>query len=390
MKKGIIVCIIVVVVCMIQFLSCNNKRSYTSRNIQEGYELSQKYCTSCHVYPDPTLLNKITWAQHVLPKMGALLGFRRFASDYIEESDTTQIITLEQWKNIVRYYVSQSPEDPLTRTEAAPKITMRLVQFGIEIPTAGSKNPATTMVLINPLKKEIIFGDGLTEHLYRLSVGNTVDSIKIGIGISNLQRNEFGFTALTMGVLYPSDIKNGKLIKIYDNKRKQDVLIDSLQRPVHAAYSDVNSDGLEDITICEFGNTTGYVSWFERKSESKFTKHILRAQPGSVKTEVHDFNKDGRPDIIALMAQGDEGFFIYYNEGYGRFRDERILRLSPSYGSNYFELVDFNNDGFMDILSSNGDNGDYPPILKAYHGIRIYLNDGKNQFREKIFCLLMV
>ena len=116
-----------------------------------------------------------------------------------------------------------------------------------------------------------------------------------------------------------------------------------------------------------------------------FTKHILRALPGAVKTEVYDFNNDGKPDIMALMAQGDEGMFIFYNEGKGNFREERILTLSSSYGSNYFELADFNGDGFLDILASNGDNGDYPPILKAYHGIRIYLNNGKNKFSEKLF-----
>jgi hypothetical protein len=48
-------------------------------------------------------------------------------------------------------------------------------------------------------------------------------------------------------------------------------------------------------------------------------------------------------------------------------------------------MADFNKDGFMDIITSNGDNGDYPPILKAYHGIRIFLNNGKNEFEEKLF-----
>src|SRR6185295_14970209 len=77
--------------------------------------------------------------------------------------------------------------------------------------------------------------------------------------------------------------------------------------------------------------------------------------------------------------------FIYYNQGNGTFREERLLQFSPSHGSNYFEVMDFNNDGFDDVIITNGDNGDYPPILKAYHGIRIYLNDGNNHFTEKLF-----
>jgi hypothetical protein len=85
------------------------------------------------------------------------------------------------------------------------------------------------------------------------------------------------------------------------------------------------------------------------------------------------------------MAQGDEGIFVYYNKGNGTFEEKRLLQFPPSYGSNCFELTDFNKDGHPDILTTNGDNGDYPPILKPYHGIRIFMNDGKNNFGQKVF-----
>jgi len=386
MKKIVVVVIILVVSCCIQLVSCNNNNgSFKDKNVQEGFQLAQKYCISCHLLPEPHLLNKTTWAEHVLPKMGGLLGFRRFASDYITESDTSGIITLNQWKNIVRYYVTQAPQDPLAREDNSLKIEIGLPYFEVEIPEINITNPATTMVAINSIKKEIVFADGLTEHLYTLFEDRISDSISIGIGISGIHENDKRLHVLTMGVLYPSDSKNGKLSNVPTGTGKIAVLVDSLQRPVHATYADLNDDGREEIIICEFGNTTGRLSWFEVDVDGKFSKHVLRAFPGSVKTEVHDFNQDGKPDMIALMAQGEEGFFIFYNEGNGRFKEERVLRFQPSYGSNYFELIDFNNDGFPDILASNGDNGDYPPILKAYHGIRIYLNDGKNKFTEEIF-----
>jgi hypothetical protein len=162
-------------------------------------------------------------------------------------------------------------------------------------------------------------------------------------------------------------------------------LLDSLQRPVFSAYADLNNDHQEDIALSEFGDRSGSFSWLENKGANTYQKHVLRSMPGSIKSIIDDFNRDGLPDIIVLMAQGDEGVFIYYNEGQGRFREHRVLSFSPSYGSNYFELADFNNDGYEDIITSNGDNGDYPPILKSYHGIRIFLNDGKNEFKEKVF-----
>jgi hypothetical protein len=51
----------------------------------------------------------------------------------------------------------------------------------------------------------------------------------------------------------------------------------------------------------------------------------------------------------------------------------------------YIDLQDFNEDGFMDIIYINGDNFDFSPILKPYHGIRILENDGEDNFEEKYF-----
>jgi hypothetical protein len=62
-----------------------------------------------------------------------------------------------------------------------------------------------------------------------------------------------------------------------------------------------------------------------------------------------------------------------------------LARFPPVYGSMYFSLHDFNNDGKLDILYVNGDNFDYSRIPKPYHGIRILENDGKNNFHERYF-----
>ena len=111
-------------------------------------------------------------------------------------------------------------------------------------------------------------------------------------------------------------------------------------------------------------------------------------RPGAIKAYVRDFNQDGRPDIIVQMAQAREGIYLLYNEGGGVFRETTLLEFPPSWGSSYFEMADFNGDGAPDLLVTNGDNGDLPVLaapLKPYHGIRIYLNDGKNHFKEAWF-----
>ena len=364
--------------------ACNNRSpKFSDKNIEAGFQLAQSYCKSCHQFPEPALLDKITWANHVLPKMGKLAGFRyKGLNKYTADENAT--FKLEEWNKITQYYISQSPAE---LPAAKPKtIEMGLKQFLTQKPAYSIHHPVTTMVSAGVPAKNFFFGDGVKKMVYQTSPNNKVtDSFMVGIGVSDLHISDTSLLALTMGVLQPSDIKAGKLVSVNRATKQTTILLDSLQRPVSTSYIDLNHDAIQDIIVCEFGNNAGMLSWYQGSREGKYIKHILRALPGAVQTEVHDFNKDGRPDIMAMMAQGDEGIFIYFNQGDSKFKEERILQLPPSYGSNYFELADFNKDGYMDILATNGDNGDYSPILKAYHGIRIYLNDGKNIFKETTF-----
>ena len=87
------------------------------------------------------------------------------------------------------------------------------------------------------------------------------------------------------------------------------------------------------------------------------------------------------------MAQGDEGIFYYQGNGDGTFKARQaLLRFPPSYGSTYFDLKDLNQDGKMDIIYVNGDNGDYTPLMKPYHGVHFFYGDDSGlQFNEGPF-----
>src|SRR5207237_8293087 len=50
-----------------------------------------------------------------------------------------------------------------------------------------------------------------------------------------------------------------------------------------------------------------------------------------------------------------------------------------------FQLADFDGDGQLDLLTVNGDNGEYPSCLRAYHGVRIYLNRRREGFKQVFF-----
>jgi len=88
---------------------------------------------------------------------------------------------------------------------------------------------------------------------------------------------------------------------------------------------------------------------------------------------------------VVLMTQAREGIFIFYNKGEGKFDEKEVLTFPSVYGSSFMDLADFNNDGFMDILYTNGDNADLSISLKSYHGVRVFLNDKKGNFSQSYF-----
>ena len=192
--------------------------------------------------------------------------------------------------------------------------------------------------------------------------------------------------ALVVGTFNPTDLNLGYLMRLPTfSEEGAKILVSGLQRPVHVDFGDLDGDGLEDIVICEFGNHTGALSWWKQDADGNYQRNVLRNMPGATKAYIKDLNKDGKPDIIALFGQGDEGIFIYYNQGNGQFIEENVFRFPASYGSSYFNLFDFDGDGHEDIIFTAGDNADYDPVLKPYHGIRIFQNDGANQFNEIFF-----
>ncbi|XHR96645.1 FG-GAP repeat domain-containing protein [Mucilaginibacter sp. UC70_90] len=44
-----------------------------------------------------------------------------------------------------------------------------------------------------------------------------------------------------------------------------------------------------------------------------------------------------------------------------------------------------NHDGYKDIVYTCGDNGNATLVLKPYHGVYIFLNDGKDNYKQRYF-----
>jgi hypothetical protein len=195
--------------------------------------------------------------------------------------------------------------------------------------------------------------------------------------------------------LNPNDLEKGTLYPFSfagkGNFLQHSALLDSLPRPVQSIAIDLDKDGLTDQLICGYGNKKGALFWYKRKENNVYEKKLIREVPGAIKAYIDDINKDGLPDIWVLFAQAQEGIFLFMNKGKSaggvpQFDEKEVLRFSPVHGSSYFEMTDLNNDGLKDILYTSGDNADYSThLLKNFHGVYGYLNDGHNNFKQAFF-----
>jgi len=361
-----------------------------------GKQLSLKYCQSCHLYPEPVLLDKKTWVNSVLPNMALRLGIRETGKDPykdfpLEEAKAMKalnvypeiaLLTEKEWKAIVAFYEKEAPFEPMAQQNLLP-IVNQLPQFRATPITLSDKPiPKTTLLKFNPASSLLYVGDAqkelfVVDSTFKVKALWNIESAATDI---DFPKNESP-RLLTIGEFNPSEQKLGELFVL--DTIPHPLHIASLPRPIQFAVADLNLDGKEDVVICGFGNNAGKLAWYDDFDPSK--EHILKALPGARKVEIRDFNHDKKPDIMVLMAQAYEEVTIYYNQGKDNFKEKKVLQFPPVYGVSYFELVDFNKDGFLDMLLTTGDNWDYSSIKKNYHGIRLYLNDGRDNFKEAWF-----
>lgn len=375
----------------------------STAHIREGKVLAATYCGSCHALPDPAQLDAKTWEKGVLPAMGPRLGifshnFQEYPSHKFDMSldqayyPAQPIVKPEEWQKIMAYYLATSPDTLLAEKENLP-VNMNLSLFELKAPAFHPHMPATAMVKFHTQNtgQELWISDAMKSRLYRFNNSlNMIDSIKTTSPVVDMEINNDAWLLCNIGVLNPNNGKYGSVSTLKVDAAGV-MRIDSmplfrgLQRPVQAIAADINKDGRMDMVACEFGFLTGALSWLENTGDGQYKRHVISTLPGAIKVYVQDYNKDGLQDLWVLYAQGEEGIFLYTNRGNGRFDEKKVLRFPAVMGSSYFEMKDMNSDGHTDIVYTSGDNADYSIVLKPYHGVYVYLNDGKNNFREAFF-----
>lgn len=372
---------------------------------ERGEALARQYCANCHAFPEPDLLDRITWERHVLPKMANRLGlYHRSIPEVLLDRGpegqrvrqhavfpTETVIDSNDFRDIEAYYSARAPGQlPATPPQ---EIRKRLPGFAVERPTFRESPPMSTTLHIDEAHGRLLLGDtkrdasalsvltGRGEHRHTF--------VFPGAPVDIVLADEAAYL-LTIGFFLPSDLPRGQLYRLsLDRGEISDIepLLSDLQRPVNLTVADLDGDGLNDFVVSEFGNQIGALKIYYATADGGYRGKAISATPGALRSVIRDADQDGDLDIFALFGQGDERLSLFVQEE-GRFREQRLLRFPSSHGSTWFELVDWDKDGLEDILYVCGDNGDYDPIIKPYHGIRLYRNQGGGNYTEAFFLSL--
>lgn len=150
---------------------------------------------------------------------------------------------------------------------------------------------------------------------------------------------------------------------------------------------DYNNDGLKDIICINGTNSNVKISAYINQGNDTFNHELIigkdnnnNFQEGFLK--VADLNNDGNYDII---TNGDHGFSVFRNQGANNFTEQIIDYTSSN--SIYYkeaEISDIDGNGYLDIVLKRCVSG------YTSETIKYFLNDGNWNFFEQSLASLNV
>lgn len=366
----------------------------------------EAFCGDCHGVPNPQSFGKERWHKEVKQ------GFRLY-----DQSGRDDLV-LPDFEATLAYFQTNAPEAlTFERPASVPDTRFR----ARPIPLA-SDAPIIAIAHLFPLPRqddsspiEFAMADIGSGTLSSLSVSNfeaqrrknqspgSIPSLPIKMWgkashpahIESVDLDQDGITdyvVADLGTMNPTDQQQANLWfyrGLADGDFQRQVLKLGLSRLSSVRAIDHDLDGDIDLVVSDFGlHFVGSIYLLTnigiQNNIPQFDWQVIDDRAGAIDTPIVDFDLDGRPDIVALVSQQHETIDIHFNRGDGRFEKQRIHEARwPSHGSSGLEVVDFDQDGDLDVVYTNGDTFD-DQLAKPYHAIHWLENEGAFPFRDHV------
>ena len=388
---------ILTIVALFFLLLTSCSKVENQNKVEKGAEIYDMHCARCHIAPDINDLPKEYWVNAILPEMAARMGikdgnFKPYDGLQFEEMEIIHnsgiypympILNDQDW-NILKEYILNIAPDSL-QPIAYPETLQKQTRFKSRAFTID-ETPGSYFTFLKYVAdgNKIWTGDisgKIKEHKFNSGKTSTIHTAQNAV-VDYIEKDTVSYIT-DIGILDPSELSTGRIIAAY--KDGYVTIPDTLHRPVNNLVVDLNNNGFEEMVVSEFGYLTGELSLLYINEQGTYSKKTLLSQPGTIRSIAKDMDGDGKLDIVTITSQGDESITILYQKDNLTFRSDNVIRFSPTDGSCWFELLDYDGDGDDDIITVNGDNADKTYVHKPYHGLRIHLNDGNNQFTESYF-----
>lgn len=348
-------------------------------------------CSQCHKLPPPDIMARSEWPQKVeamfhIANLELLGKYGRPIWD-LDPPD------------VIDYFASRAPEVlPDTPWGPAPisqkvKFKRTLIEGGATlVDRPGAANVQLWDLMPDIPGPELVVCDMLSGWV------SWTDPDDPSVGLQPIaqlknpchsemvdldQDGQLDLVIAELGDPLPSDAEFGSVALLHrTGNRDFEVvrLTENMGRVADARPADFDQDGDIDLLVIEFGwRKLGSIRYFENRSEGgrlNFVGKVIDPRNGSIHGPILDLNGDNLPDFVVLISQEHETVVAFTNKGKGEFQvDEIWAAPHPHWGSSGIEPVDFDGDGDLDILMTNGDTLDDMKI-KEYHGIGWLENKG--------------
>ncbi len=389
---GLIVCLIVA--------GCNSQKSDRAKDLDSVVAAPSTvvaittFCSACHPMPNPASFAKDRWHHEV-----------RRGIDFYRKSQRTDLV-IPDFEATLAWFQQYAPEQYAfeVTTPVSDSVSHPFQRVDIPVEIADQKNELTSISHVVNLSlpgqtPKLAMADMRDGFLWQGAESHDVLRLESFGRVANPAHIEptdldgdgkRDFLVADLGGLFPQRTKRGNLWWFWpqpNGQWKRTALRMGMMRVSDVRPIDVDGDGDLDLIVAEFGwHFHGGIHLMMnigvKDGVPQFESSLLDDRPGAIHLPVIDLNGDGRLDFVALISQHHETVVAFMNVGNGAFRKETIYAAGdPAYGSSGIELVDFDLDGDMDVLMSNGDTFD-DETPKPIHSIQWLENEGAFPYRH--------